>query len=130
MSIEQPDADLTAFVEVARCWLKRVHYKDWILSINWQGIHSIYMQGGFDAPNVETGQVEWTRTRKWLLSRHMTRSEVIQTAFKLVMTAEEHETRERFLYRGEAVFQPHYDIEDLVKLQRAESKDVRDGDNR
>jgi hypothetical protein len=55
--------------------------------------------------------------RKWFLSNHMTRSEVVQTAFKAVLTAEEHEAREHFKYRGQSIFDPHYDVDKLVELR-------------
>lgn len=51
--------------------------------------------------------------RKWLLSPHMTKSEVIQTAFKAVLTAIEHEAREHFLYKDRPVFGPHFDVDAL-----------------
>lgn len=51
--------------------------------------------------------------RKWRLSYHMTKSEIVQTAFKAVLAAVEHETREQFLYRGAAIFGPHYDVDHL-----------------
>lgn len=59
----------------------------------------------------------WVRGRKWRLSRHMVRSEVVQTALKAILTFEEHEIRERFLYRGRAIFDPHYDIDQLWELR-------------
>jgi hypothetical protein len=56
--------------------------------------------------------------RKWQLSPHMTDGEIVQTAFMAVMAANEHETREKFTYRGVSVFDPHYDIEKLVELRK------------
>jgi len=35
----------------------------------------------------------------------------VQTAFKAVLTFEEHEIREHFLYKNRPVFSPHYDVE-------------------
>lgn len=55
--------------------------------------------------------------RKWFLSPHMTKSEVVLTALKAVLTFEEHETRERFLYRGRAIFDPHYDVDLLWEMR-------------
>lgn len=55
--------------------------------------------------------------RPWRVSVHMTKSEVVQTAFKAVMTAMEHEIRESFLYRGRPIFDPHYDVEKLWELR-------------
>ena len=60
--------------------------------------------------------MEW-RSRKWMLSEHMTAGEIVQTAFKAILTAIEHEAREQFRYRGQPVFDPHYNIEKLVALR-------------
>jgi hypothetical protein len=59
--------------------------------------------------------------RKWMLSRWMTRSEVVQTALMAVLAAVEHEAREQFLYRGDAIFGPHHHVEAL----RGTAQDVR-----
>ena len=69
--------------------------------------------------NVAGEPVAW-KGRKWMLSPHMTDGEIVQTAFKAVLTALEHEAREQFTYRGLSIFDPHYDIEKLVAL-RAEA---------
>lgn len=60
--------------------------------------------------------------RKWKLSEHMTKSEVVRTMFIAVMTAIEHETRELFTYRGEAIFGPHVDVDALVEHARTLDK--------
>lgn len=67
--------------------------------------------------NVTSEPIRW-KTRKWLLSPHMTDGEIVQTAFKAVLAAIEHEAREKFTYRGASIFDPHYDIEKLVELRR------------
>ncbi len=51
--------------------------------------------------------------RKWFLSPYMTKSEVVQTAFKAVITLIEHEAREAFLYKGRPVFGPHINVDSL-----------------
>lgn len=66
-----------------------------------------------------TGQPFKWHGRKWRLSAHMTDGEVVQTAFLATLTAIEHETRERFTFLGQAVFDPHYDIYALVKLHKS-----------
>ncbi|MGE0751893.1 MAG: hypothetical protein AB7F39_06470 [Variibacter sp.] len=65
--------------------------------------------------NVTGAPVRW-RGRKWKLSAHMTKSEIVQTAFLAVLTAVEHETRETFKFKGAAIFGPHFDVERLVTL--------------
>jgi hypothetical protein len=52
--------------------------------------------------------------RKWLISRFSTPSEIVQTCLKAVLTAIEHEAREKFLYRGEAIFGPHFNVDALL----------------
>src|SRR5262249_47435499 len=66
--------------------------------------------------NVQQVPVHW-RSRKWMLSEHMTDGEIVQTALKAVLTALEHEAREKFTYRRAAIFDPHYDIDRLVELR-------------
>lgn len=56
--------------------------------------------------------------RWWRLSTHMTNGEIVQTVFKAVMTALEHEAREMFLYKGVPVLDPHYDIDKLVEFRK------------
>jgi hypothetical protein len=65
--------------------------------------------------NITMDSKPW-KGRKWFLSEHMTRSEIVGTAFKAVLTAMEHETREQFTYRGQAVFGPHIDVDRLALL--------------
>lgn len=64
-----------------------------------------------------TGEPLNWKSRKWILSIHMTDGEIVQTAFKAVLTAMEHEVREQFTYRGVSIFDPHYDLEKLVELR-------------
>lgn len=54
--------------------------------------------------------------RKWRLSEHMTKGEIVQTVFMACLAWEEHECREAFKYKSQPVFSPHYNIESLVKL--------------
>lgn len=71
----------------------------------------------------DTGEPQVWKSRKWLLSVHMTKSELIATAFKALITAMEHETREKFTYRGERVYSPHYDVDVLVAARRTNLAD-------
>lgn len=63
--------------------------------------------------------------RKWRISKHSTKSEVVQTAFKACLTWMEHELRENFTYRAVSVFSPHYDVDALVELHQEKRFDVR-----
>lgn len=55
--------------------------------------------------------------RKWYLSPHMTRSEIVQTAFLAVLTALEHEARESFRFKGVTVLDPHLDLDNLAQIK-------------
>lgn len=85
----------------------------------------LYIQLRFNAPDSQgDGLVEreW-HGRKWYVSLHSTEGEIIQTCLKAVITAMEHEAREKFTYKGVALFQPHINIEALVEA--AQTKMVR-----
>lgn len=75
-----------------------------------------YLQARFMAPCSRTGEQQPQLTRKWQLSEHMTPSEIVQTAFKCVLTSIEHEAREQFTYDDAPIFGPHFDIDDLGAL--------------
>jgi hypothetical protein len=55
----------------------------------------------------------------------MTKSEIVSTALKAVLTAEEHEAREQFQYKSKTIFGPHFDVDKLASLCESDSMDVR-----
>lgn len=83
----------------------QIIYKDWWFMIKIDG-HRLYLQLYFDG---------WF-SRKWFLSPHMCESEIIQTALKAVLTAEEHEAREHFLFLGKPIFGPHINVNKLWEV--------------
>jgi hypothetical protein len=94
----------------------RIDYKGgWWFDIGQHSGGSPYLMVRFWAKNAETGAEEAQAGRKFLLSEHMTDSEIIQTAFLAIKTAEEHETREAFKLDGVAVFGPHFDLASLIQ---------------
>lgn len=105
--------------------LDRLTYKDWKFHLGvLEGGH-LYLQVQFPAPSRPGGPVETQKGRKWLLSEHMTTQEIAATALKAVLTAEEHEAREQFLYLGKAIFGPHLSLTTL--WASAGDLDVRPG---
>lgn len=105
--------------------LSQISYKDWKFHLDQSG-SIIWMQIRFMAPdNSNPGRLELQHGRKWVLSPHMTKSEVVQTALLAVLTAEEHEAREQFTFRGEETFNPHFDIDRLHQLASDEAVDIR-----
>jgi len=63
-----------------------------------------------------TGEKWSWNGRWWRLSPHMTDSEVVATAFKAVLTALEHEARESFKFKGQAVYDSHLSVHQLAQL--------------
>jgi len=107
--------------------LALVTYRGWHFVVSVEAA-DYYLQvvnvAGEDAVTGE--RLRW-KGRKWRLSEHMTKSELVNTAFLAVMTAEEHEIRETFAYKGEPIYSPHYDVDKLWRLRRTgDSEDLRD----
>jgi hypothetical protein len=81
--------------------------------------------GGFELqlrsrePDWHTGQPAQQCGRRWPVDAGASPSEVVQTAFKAVVTWLEHEAREGFTYRGSTVFGPHFDVDGLAALCRS-----------
>jgi hypothetical protein len=106
--------------------LRQVQYKEWKFHLGQDGAR-FYLQVHFYARCSVSGKFEPQRGRKWALSKHMTPSEVVTTALKAVLTAEEHEARENFTYRSQAVFGPHLDVDVLAELLETRGLEVLDG---
>jgi len=64
-----------------------------------------------------TGEPAPQEGRKWFVSVHCTPSDVVRTAFKAVVTWQEHEVREHFKYSGKRVFSPHLNIDDMASKE-------------
>lgn len=103
------------FLTRAQALISLVTYRDWVFHLGQDAIGLYYLQLKFDAADHDTGGVESWAGRKWRLSVYMTDVELLQTALKAVLTAEEHEARERFHYRGVALFGPHLSLDALMQ---------------
>lgn len=91
----------------------RIEYKNWDFVFYSNGS---YLQIQFIAPchdNPMNNSLQ--KGRKWLISEHMTDSEIVQTAFLAIQVAEEHEMRETFKFEGQAIFGPHFDLHHLAE---------------
>ena len=112
------------FVQRAEAVVAKVKFQNYQFVVR-LGHGGFFLQGIYDEPDVETKTVEKQFTRKWLLSPHMTDSEIVQTAFKLCMTSMEHRCREDFMFEEERVYSPHYNVNDLLQLCRQKRFDNR-----
>ena len=107
--------------------LSHVTYKDWSFFVGEDG-ERLYLQVTFADVDFATGLSSVQRGRKWLLSPFMTKSEVVTTAFKACITAEEHEAREKFRYKGKMIFGPHINVDALAEVVgKKDNLDMRTG---
>lgn len=108
--------------------LKDINYKKWGFRTGEDFEGTEWVQVVF-APYVMLGQRPDEQGlqygRKWRISAHMTKSEIVQTCLKAVLAAEEHEAREFFLYKRESIFSPHYDVDALHALRSSARLDLR-----
>lgn len=91
-----------------------ISFRDWLFHTDEMG-DGLFLQVQFIAPDVKIGVKSKQSGRKWYLSPHMTRGEIVQTALAAVLLAVEHEAREEFTYRGRAIFGPHFDLDGLIE---------------
>jgi hypothetical protein len=106
--------------------LDDIQFNDWVFDLRTDSGRP-YLQVRFAGPCNITGRLQEWEGRKWFLSSETSRSEIVQTAFKAVITALEHEARETFRYKGAAIFGPHFDCDLLVELcKRSDALDARD----
>jgi hypothetical protein len=102
--------------------LAEVSYKDWKFEAKAFSEHFptmpeyFYIRVEFRAEDTCTKRASVLWGRKWCISPHACASEVVLTALKAVLAAEEHEARERFHYRGRAIVNPHVDVEALWEI--------------
>ena len=95
--------------------LRLIEYRDYVFDVL-EKDGALYLQAQYLEDDIITKKPEWQYTRKWQLSEHMVKSELVQTALKCVLTSAEHRVREHFLYKGERIFGPHYDVDALHEL--------------
>jgi hypothetical protein len=113
----------TTILEVFAIWLGDVDYPGYTFRVERSSTGCMYLQATYEEADTVNGAVETQYTRRWLLSPEMTRSETIATAFKCVLTSMEHRCREWFTYKGKAIYQPHYDVDQLAAI--CQKRDVR-----
>lgn len=103
-------------VDEMRSAVGKCKHPDYTFGVVEDSRGAIYLQASYQEPDTVTGIDETQLTRRWFLSPHMTKSEIVQTVFKCVMTSMEHRAREWFKYRGEAIFGPHFNVDSLHEL--------------
>lgn len=109
--------------------LAKVKYKDWQLHAIKKADEVILCQWVFmatDNDNPADTTLYEQKCRKWFISIHSTKSEVIRTAYLAAIQAEMHEANESFTYDGVRLFDPHTDLIELSQFMKSASQDVRE----
>lgn len=75
--------------------------------------------------DILTNKESVQKTRKWYISPWATKSEIIQTALKCVLTSMEHRAREAFTYKGKRVYGPHFNVDALWEICNDRKFDYR-----
>lgn len=84
-----------------------VSYRDWSFDVK-EDSGGPYLQIVF----LDEGAPQFCR--KWRVDRSMNPSELVRTAWMAVLAAEEHEARERFMYKEKRIMTPHVDFDKVV----------------
>lgn len=102
-------------------------FKPWKIIVGKLGTDRLYLQvRDENGVNNATGEPNYVwGGRKWLLSKHMTETEIVKTVLKAVLSAVEHETLENFKYKGLTIFDPHITVSDLIELRNNSELDGR-----
>jgi len=96
-----------------------VSYKDWKFEERYRDGEAFIRVSFVDGEEKQNG-------RWWRISKHATKSEIVNTCLLAVLTAEEHEAREKFRYKGTLIYGPHFDVDWLAtEARKLEHLDVR-----
>jgi hypothetical protein len=113
-------------LDTIRAIVSDVKFRDWSIRVLPKA-DGFLLQVVFMAPDCENGAPTEQHGRKWYVSSHACKSEVVQTAYAAVQRAILHEVAEDFLYRGRRIYNPHQDVEELVTLADLGKEEVRTG---
>lgn len=115
---------MSHWIERFRLWAADIRFYDWTFKVI-EDANGAYVQVEFTSECSLTGKPCAQTGRKWRLSEYMSHSEFVQTMLKAVLTAVEHEAREAFLYKGRAIFGPHFDVNALWEIVDEKHNDLR-----
>ena len=76
----------------------------------------VSIQVEYPEKDIKSGVLELQVGRHWLIPETYGTGQILQTALKAILTSYEHRVREHFLWREKAIFQPHFDPEELLKI--------------
>lgn len=99
--------------------VSQISFRDWEFRVMKKG-DGYLLQVRFWAPDSTTGNPTSVlqSCRKWYVSQHASKAEVVRTAWKAVEAAVLHEAQELFLYRGLALYNPHLDPDSVTEVKK------------
>lgn len=100
------------YLEAILCQIK---CKDYMFQVQTKGDGFLLQVAVLDRDR-DSGVIGVQKGRKWYISSHAIRQEVVRTAFKAVLAYEEHEICEHFKYEGNRIFSPHQDPDFLMGI--------------
>lgn len=109
-----------------RSILRKIKYLNWNFYLGQLQDGEMYLQVGFITRDTSTGKSSIQHGRKWHISRHAVKSEIVNTALKAVITAVEHEARENFFYRGQDIYNTHWNVDILHNLMANAGQDIKE----
>lgn len=87
--------------------IEDIEYKDWVFEYK-PVQNGIMIWPMFQRVDSVTGYLDWSKNmRPWYVEYWRDKGYLVQTIFKMIEAAEEHELRETFKYKGEAIYGPH-----------------------
>jgi hypothetical protein len=116
-------ADSQVTLRQFREWITEVGYPGYDFRVSESRTGAFYLQAAYMEPDTVSGEQGQQLTRRWLLSPHMLKGELVSTAFLCILTSMEHRVREWFLYKNRPIFHPHYDVDKLAEI--CEAREVR-----
>jgi hypothetical protein len=117
------------WVQMAKSYVAECSFPDYSFAVTTSATtRAVYLQGSyFEADTESPMDVDQQFTRRWFLSPEMSKSEIVSTVFKCVMTSMEHRVREWFLYENKPIFHPHHDVDRLLAICEARQERARHG---
>lgn len=98
--------------------VNNIYYKPgWMVELYAKPVEYSIRLSWFDTDSV-TGKKELQHSREWLLdpAEELNEDKIVQTVFKAIQNAEEHEIKERFRYKGKRIFNPHISLKNLLEV--------------
>jgi len=103
-------------IDEIKAIVANMSYLDWDLRIRMDDTRA-YLQVFGHGPDPKQGMkdAKWSG-RKFFITPHMCKNEIIRTGLLAIERAVAHEMYENILYKGHAIFTPHMDYEEIVDI--------------